>query len=145
MELLRQPVATGRNGFRLFLRFSALGVLRPIASGCNLRGFKTTVRRSSAAGDRVLGASADVAFLRLSRVLGRAAVARWAPAERVRQRHRVARAAAPAGRAWPTGEPTDVAAGRSGAPPRPGSPAPPPASTRARRNAADAAPLPPRA
>jgi hypothetical protein len=35
MELLRQRVATGRNGFRLFLRFPGLGVLPVIATGCN--------------------------------------------------------------------------------------------------------------
>jgi IS5 family transposase len=35
MELLRQPVATGRIGFRLFLRFPALDVLPVIATGCN--------------------------------------------------------------------------------------------------------------
>jgi hypothetical protein len=35
MELLKQSVATRRNGFRLFLRFPALGVLPVIATDCN--------------------------------------------------------------------------------------------------------------
>jgi hypothetical protein len=35
MELLRQLVATGRNGFRLVLRFPDLAVLPVIATGCN--------------------------------------------------------------------------------------------------------------
>src|SRR5438874_13200012 len=35
MELLRQRVATGRNGFRVFLRFPGPGVLPVITTGCN--------------------------------------------------------------------------------------------------------------
>jgi len=35
MEPLAQPVATGRNGFCLFLRFAALGALPVIAAYCN--------------------------------------------------------------------------------------------------------------
>lgn len=53
------------------------------------------------------------AFLRLSHLLGCAAVACWTPVERVRQRRRVARLAAPARGARTAGGSSLVSAGRS--------------------------------
>src|SRR5439155_3234650 len=60
-----------------------------------------------------LGASADAPFLRISRLLGPAAVAYRASAQRVRQRHRVTGVAASARRARTTNGSLSAATGRS--------------------------------